>query len=276
MKKLLFVIALLLTQIVAQDKLIFGLLPIKTEAEMVADYEPTKQLLEKELGMSVELRVTKDYKEMLTRMESGTVDIALINGKQYSVYASDSAKYKYLATTKALINGESTDYYNSLFIVHRDSPYKRLEDIKGKNFAFSDPNSGSGYLIPTVTLKKMGLEADKFFGRVFFLKKHDKVYGAVAAKSIDAGAVASELFANMTKEHGDVFRVIKKSEPLPLDAIIASKSLDEKLSKKIAETLQKAESSEIIKSSKSAIRGYAIRDDSFYQIYRDANKYAAQ
>lgn len=260
----------------SQDKLIFGLLPIKTEAEMLFDYEPTKQLLEKELGVSVELRVTKDYKEMLSRMESGTVDIALINGKQYSVYVSDSAKYKYLATTKVLINGESTDYYNSFFIVHKDSPYESLEDIKGKNFAFSDLNSGSGYLIPTVTLKKMGLEADKFFGKVFFLKKHDKVYGAVAAKSIDAGAVASELFVNMTKEHGDIFRIIKKSEPLPLDAIIASKSLDEKLSKKIADTLQKAESSEIIKSSKSAIRGYTIRDDSFYQIYRDANKYAAQ
>ena len=64
------------------------------------------------------------------------------------------------------VNSDGTKGYYSVFWVKADSPYKTIQDLKGKNLGIVDPNSASGYTIPLFTLDKMGIVADKFFAKV--------------------------------------------------------------------------------------------------------------
>ena len=53
--------------------------------------------------------------------------------------------------------------YNAVIVVKADSPYKTIEDLKGKVVARTDPLSGSGYLIPTAAFRAMGKPVDEYF-----------------------------------------------------------------------------------------------------------------
>ena len=53
--------------------------------------------------------------------------------------------------------------YNAIIVVQADSPYKTIEDLKGKIVARTDPLSGSGYLIPTAAFRAMGKPVDEYF-----------------------------------------------------------------------------------------------------------------
>ena len=53
--------------------------------------------------------------------------------------------------------------YNAVIVVKADSPYKTIEDLKGKVVARTDPLSGSGYLIPTAAFRAMGKPVDEYY-----------------------------------------------------------------------------------------------------------------
>ena len=55
-------------------------------------------------------------------------------------------------------NHDGTIGYYAVAFVRADSPYKSLDDLKGKTWAWVEPNSSSGYLFPLVGFRKMGLE----------------------------------------------------------------------------------------------------------------------
>ena len=48
---------------------------------------------------------------------------------------------------------DGSTYYYSVMVVRPDSGIKSMEDMKGHSLAWADPNSTSGYLIPSATLK---------------------------------------------------------------------------------------------------------------------------
>jgi phosphonate transport system substrate-binding protein len=85
-------------------------------------------------------------------------------------------------------NPDGTIGYYSVAFVRADSPYKSINDLKGKIWAWAEPNSSSGYLFPLVGLRKMGIEPEKFFGKVVFSGGHEQNIVGVLDKAYD-GAV---------------------------------------------------------------------------------------
>ncbi len=70
-----------------------------------------------------------------------------------------------------------------------DTRTSSLLDLRAGVFAFSDPDSNSGYLVPRTTLMKAGIDPDRFFSRSFFTWGHRNVVSAVATGLAQAGAV---------------------------------------------------------------------------------------
>ena len=70
-----------------------------------------------------------------------------------------------------------------------DSGIETLEDLKSKRFGFGDPNSTSGYLIPSIEIPKLGysMEPGDYFGDVKFTGGHEQTIVAVANGDIDGG-----------------------------------------------------------------------------------------
>lgn len=62
--------------------------------------------------------------------------------------------------------------------------------MKGKRFGFGDPNSTSGYLIPSVEIPAAtgaGMESGAYFGEVVFTGGHEQTIVAVNNGDVNGG-----------------------------------------------------------------------------------------
>jgi phosphonate transport system substrate-binding protein len=108
--------------------------------------------------------------------------------------------------------------YEMEIIVQADGPIQKVEDLKGKNVAFTDPNSNSGFKAPSALLKsQFGLEAGRDF-KSAFSGKHDNSIIGVANKDYDAAAIANSVKNRMIVRKavdGSKLRTIYKSQTFP-------------------------------------------------------------
>lgn len=153
----------------AQPKeLNLGILGGQNATQQIGDNQCVKAFLDKELNVDTKLRNSSDYSGVIQGLLGGKVDVVL--SMSPSSYAS-----VYLNNPKAVdIVGIAVDDkdqsrgYHSVVIVKADSPYKTLDDLKGKAFGFADPDSTSGYLIPNHAFKeKFGGNADNKYNNTF-------------------------------------------------------------------------------------------------------------
>jgi phosphonate transport system substrate-binding protein len=88
------------------------------------------------------------------------------------------------------VNMDGSYGYHSIAFARKDSGITSLEDLKGKTFGFGDPNSTSGYLIPSIEIPQQtgaSMESGDYFGEVKFTGGHEQTIVAVANGDIDAG-----------------------------------------------------------------------------------------
>jgi phosphonate transport system substrate-binding protein len=115
----------------------------------------------KKLGVPVKIFTATEFIGINNALVAGQIDMAWTSPSAYSGSWLDCD-----GCVKPLVTATDKDGnlgYNSVLIVRSDSPYQRFEDLEGKSVARTDPNSQSGYLVPTVEFDKMGKPVDKYF-----------------------------------------------------------------------------------------------------------------
>ena len=85
-------------------------------------------------------------------------------------------------------NLDGTKGYHSVFYVKKDSPYQKVEDLKGKNLGLVDPNSTSGNNVPRFALNGMKIEPETFFGKVVYTGSHENAVIALQQGTVDVAA----------------------------------------------------------------------------------------
>jgi phosphonate transport system substrate-binding protein len=102
----------------------------------------------------------------------GTLDYAeLGSSSSGAVYLADLDAVEPVVTT---IQTDGTTGYYSVMLSRADGDIKILDEMKGKHLGFADPNSTSGYLIPSVALPEQGYEISSFFGQTTFSGGHEQ------------------------------------------------------------------------------------------------------
>ena len=180
--------------------------------------------LSEKMGQPVKFIRRRSYREVMDMLETGSLDFAWICGFPY-VQKRDPEFIKLLSVP--VYKGKPL--YQSFIIVHKDSPYKSLEDLKGKTFAFSDPESNSGYLYPQYLLFDKGTNKEAFFRQTFFTYNHAETIEAVAEQFANGGAVDSYIWdylKEFSPELANKTRVIKKSPEFGFPPIVASVGVD--------------------------------------------------
>ena len=89
--------------------------------------------------------------------------------------------------------------YYSIGFARKDSGITSLEDMKGKTFGFGDPNSTSGYLIPSIEIPKATgatMESGDYFGEVKFTGGHEQTIVAVNNGDVDGGVTWADGLGN--------------------------------------------------------------------------------
>jgi phosphate/phosphite/phosphonate ABC transporter binding protein len=253
----------------------FGFTPVLGEAEMRAEFDPLAAYLSDAIGQKVVLYVAKDYGDLRTQMEAGTVDIGSFSPFAY-VDAMRGGKIRIIA--QSIIDGTTT--YRGIIVARKDSGLKTVADLKGKRFAFVDPKSASGYVYPRAMLIEKGLDPKTYFKETIFAGDHNKVIAAVLEGRVDAGAIYEGALA-VAKRNGvptENLMTLASTDPIPHDAIAVRNGLDEALVKKIQTALVDMDKTEagrrIIANSKKKLTGHVVAEDSLFDVVRRTAKTA--
>jgi len=257
------------------QELKFGFTPVLTESEMRAEFEPLMTYLSDAIGQKITLYIAKNYGDLRTQMEAGTVEIGSFSPFAY-VDAARGGKIRIIA--QSILEGSAT--YRGLIVARKDSGLKTVADLEGKRFAFVDPKSASGYVYPRAMLIEKGVTPEKYFKETIFAGGHDKVIAAVLEGKVDAGAIYDGALG-VAKAKGmrseDLVSLVS-TDPIPHDAIAVRIGMDDALARKIQTALVNLDKSEagrkVIANSKKKLTGHVIAEDSLFDVVRRTAKIA--
>ncbi|MDR7072258.1 phosphate/phosphite/phosphonate ABC transporter substrate-binding protein [Fictibacillus barbaricus] len=233
------------------DVFTIGVIPAQTEGEMKSSLDKLQKVLSNKLDRKVKITSYPDYNGVVEAMNYNKIDMAYFGPLTY-VVAHEQSGAKAIITQ--LIKGEP--FYYSYLITHKDSKYNSIEDmisdVKNVKFAFGDPSSTSGSLIPGIKLKDEGVyksESENDFKNVRFTGSHDATALAVQNKQVDVGAIDSAIFDKLVEEgtvDGKQFKTIWKSEKLFQYPWAVSKNTDEKTIKQLQDSFLSIKDKEIL------------------------------
>lgn len=201
-------------------ELVFAVVPAENASGVTERYAPFMEYLAKELGVKVTLRVANDYAAVIEGQRNGSIHLAGYGPASYSRAIVTGVKVEPFCTT---VNNDGTIGYYSVFYVRADSPYKTIDDLKGKNLGLVDPNSTSGNNVPRFILNKLKIVPESYFSHVTYTGSHENAVIALQQKTVDIAANwwNSDTDSNLTRmvnkglAKKEDFRIISKSDLIP-------------------------------------------------------------
>ena len=215
----------------------WGLIPADDAAEMIRNYQTVVDYLEEKLDIEIELQVTADYTAAIEAMRNKHIDMAWFGPFSYIIAARE-------ANGEALVNGMRRDThkstYRTVFVTRFDSGIESIDDLKGRSFAFVDPASTSGNLMPRKVLMDHGIDPENDFSTMYYAGTHNGVEMAVKNGTVDAGADSDTSYYRMINEgqiDPEVNVIIYESEPIPGSPIVVRGDLPQDLKDRIQQAL---------------------------------------
>ena len=187
-------------------------------------YEDLVAYLEGRLSRPVEVVQKRTYAEINALLKDGAVQAAFVCSLAY-VLGRDDFGVELLVAPEV----DEGTVYSSYLIVPAGSRDRSLADLRGGVFAFSDPLSNSGHLVPVYRLSLLGEEPDRFFERTLFTDSHDNSVRSVADGLVDGAAVDSLVYDGMLADHPELARrtrVIERWGPYGIPPLVVPASVD--------------------------------------------------
>lgn len=256
----------------------FALLSTENASEITRRWTPILVQLEKELGIKVRSTSATDYRGTIEALKFKKADMAHLGPKSYVEAATNNYANVEPIAQLQLANGSLG--YRSCLIVHADSDMFSPEDTMGKTFAFNDPNSTSGYLVPSsFFMTEMSIDPQKHFSKVIFSGSHEASILAVANRKVEVASTNLPDLQQLTRENKvprGGLRVIWVSKLIPNDPVVVRKDLPPTLRAAIQESLvsMKSRNPEAFKEIGAWIGNFVSADDAKYQVIRDLNETA--
>jgi phosphonate transport system substrate-binding protein len=214
----------------------FGIISTESSQNLRSDWQPILDGMSKKTGMKVNAFFAPDYAGIIEGMRFNKVHVAWFGNKS-AMEAVDRAGGEVFAQ---MVNADGTQGYYSHLIVHKDSPIKSLDDMlkQGKNLSFGngDPNSTSGFLVPSYYVFAQNKIDPKTFFKLTRSANHESNALAVANKQVDVATNNSENLDKLKEKLPEKFndiRVIWTSPLIPLDPLVIRKDLPEATKAKV-------------------------------------------
>lgn len=179
------------------------------------------------LGTAAVLIQRRSYKEVSDLLEHAQVDVAFTCGLPYVI---DHERFGLELLVAPVVN--ETPGYFAYVIVPAGSPAEGFEQLRGKRFAFSDPLSNSGWLVPAHALVQMKTTPEAFFKRTIFTYSHTESVEAVAVKFVDGASVDSYIYDHLAVTRPALVartRIIGRSTRYPAPPVVVRAGLQGEL-----------------------------------------------
>lgn len=194
-------------------------------------YQELLNYIGDKLNNQIQLIQRKTYNEINDLLHKGEIDLAFICSGPYAI---GHEKFGFEAIATPLVREKP--FYQSYLIVNKESPFQKLSDLRGHIFAFTDPDSNTGYLVPKYWLSEMGERPESFFSTVNYTYSHDNSILAVARSLVDGATVDGhiwEYYHSRNPTYTSQTRIIKKSKLFGSPPLVASSYLRPKLKTQI-------------------------------------------
>ncbi len=246
---------------------------IITPKEGLTYYRNFLNRIEKKLGLHVSYVDKEDYGEINRMLKSGELDMAFVCSGPY-VDGHAEFGLELLAAPEAY--GKAS--YNSYIIVPKGSHASSLKDLRGKSFAFMDPLSNTGFLVPTFMLAEIGETPKTFFSNTTFTHGHDKSIRAVAEEIVDGAAVDSLIWEYQNRldpRYTTATRIIARSPEYAIPPVAVRPGLDPGLKARLKEVFLTASDDEEGRGilRKMMIDRFVTIDDDAYDSIRQMKKW---
>lgn len=246
---------------VAAQEINFGIIATDSASAQRERWEPFFRDMEKKTGLKVRSFYAPDYAGVIEAMRFNKVQVAWY-GNKAAMEAVDRSNGEIFAQ---LMYADGTFGYHGLLITHKDSPYNTVEDVfrngKNINFGIGDPNSTSGFLVPTFYL----FAQNKVDHRTAFKTVRNASHGAniqaILAKQLDVATNNTEDMGKLEATRPDLasqIRILWRSPLIPSDPLVWRKDLDPAVRERI----------------RSFVLGYAKTDAAEREILKNIYNYA--
>ncbi|MEI6972351.1 MAG: phosphate/phosphite/phosphonate ABC transporter substrate-binding protein [bacterium] len=232
-------------------------------------YEDLMKVIGDKVGMHTTIIQRKTYAEVNALIKAKGVDLAFVCS---GPYVQGHAEFGMEIAAVPVVDGGSI--YFSYILAGRDSRIRSFDDLKGKRFAFTDPDSNTGCLVPRFIISKRGEAPDTFFKETFFTHGHDNSIEAVSEGLADGAAVDSLIWDFLKATDPDsVARtvVIHKSPPYGIPPLVFHPDLDPSIKAKLRAALLSLHEDPQARSlmQKVRIEKFEKGSDSLYDTVRE-------
>ena len=220
-----------------------GILGGENAQDRLTNNECLRARTEELLGVETKLFAPADYDGVIQGLLGGTIDMAWLGASGYAkTWLTDPEAVEPILVA---VNVDGSYGYYSIGFARKDSNINALEDMKGKVFGFGDPNSTSGYLIPSIEIPEStgaSMESGDYFGEVKFTGGHEQTIVAVFNGDIDGGVTWADGLGEWEDGYNsgalrkavdaglvDMNELVQiwKSKPIPEGPIVLRKGLPE-------------------------------------------------
>lgn len=180
--------------------------------------------LEARLKRPVEFVQRDRYRDTMDLLQQQKVEFAWICDYPYVMLKNE------VRLLSVAVNNDKPTYRSYLIVPARDTRTRSVLDLKGSVFAYADPYSNTGYLVPRFEIKSSGADPATFFKRTFFTWSHRKVIDAVAAGLVQGASVDSYVWDSLSQVRPDITaktRIAWKSEEYGFPPMVAHQNVPE-------------------------------------------------
>jgi phosphonate transport system substrate-binding protein len=205
--------------------------PLRFATYLAPNFRPVYEFVARyvgdRLGCTTELIVGDSYARI------GDGDVAFLCGLPYVRLAEQPQPPIELLAAPVLQGARygGRPVYFSDVIVRRDSRFHTFANLRGERWAYDEPNSHSGFGVVRYHLARLG-ETSSYFSRVIKTGWHERSIRLVAAGTVDASAIDSQVLAVTLREHPYLarrLRVIDVLGPSTIQPVVAARRLPERL-----------------------------------------------
>lgn len=224
------------------DALTFAIVPTEETVAELELYQPVTERMAKLTGKKIEFFMPTSYASVVEGLLGGFVDVAVLGPYSYVIANEKDPTIEVFATyaKKPGHLQEEGPGYRAALVSKKGSKFTDIESLKGATIGLTDPGSTSGNLMPRVVFGEVvGMDIEKYFGKVVYTGSHELSTVAVAEGKVDAAFVATHRFDNVVNK-GDVkfdeFLVLWQSDPIPQDPFVYRNTLCQDIRDNIKET----------------------------------------
>ncbi|MHC4315102.1 MAG: substrate-binding domain-containing protein, partial [Planctomycetota bacterium] len=209
----------------------FAVASMVSAEETWVTYKKLIDYVASHIGDEASMILRPSYADVRILLEEKKVDLALVCTGTY-IKCSQAATVELIAVPEF----KNDIKYRCLFVVHKNSMIKDIGDLRGRSFAFTDPESNTGCIAPSWVIRKQGNNPKDYFSKIIYTGSHDRSLHALARGLIDGAGVDSLVFYSFIETHPEMkenLRVIWESEPFGAPPIVVPAGLPESMRKQL-------------------------------------------